>query len=136
MKRKASRHATPNRGLSILAFMKQVGLALAPETVHWDIGAFSLGAKELSTLQLRISFTELAVDELAAHSTVFGPISLSFDIAKLRGTGATPVIYVPQGITDSPLSQICRWLTRAALDTLRNKPVGRRNRLPHVYFLL
>ena len=29
--------ATLNRGLGILAFMKQVGLVLAPETVHWDI---------------------------------------------------------------------------------------------------
>jgi hypothetical protein len=37
---------------------------------------------------------------------VFGPIALSFDIATLRAFGATPVIYVPQGIGESALSRI------------------------------
>jgi len=64
----------------------------------------ALGAKQLSFLQRRVSFTELALSELAEHSTVFGPISLSFDIPKLRDAGATPVIYVPKGTEDSPLS--------------------------------
>jgi hypothetical protein len=97
---------TLKRGLNTLAFMKETGLLLAPEIVTWDISGFSHGSKPLSILQRRMSFTELSVNELPAHSAFFGPLSLSCDIAKLRGIGATPVIYVPQGMTANPVSQI------------------------------
>jgi len=86
--------------------MKTVGAILSPETVTWDVSGFSLGAKQLSILQRRMSFTELAISELPEHCTAFGPISLAFDLAVLRAAGAIPVIYVPQGIADSPLSQV------------------------------
>ncbi|MGD0046793.1 MAG: hypothetical protein ABSE42_07210 [Bryobacteraceae bacterium] len=116
-KKDESEDATLDRGLSILTLMKQVGLVLAPEVVIWDISAFSLGAKQLSILQRRVSFTELSVTELAEHSAIFGPISLSFDIAKLRGAGATPVIYVLQGTAGSPLSQVATFCVHGAHHT-------------------
>ena len=94
------------RGLNALSLMKRIGPILAPEVVNWDVSGFSLGAKQLSILQRRMSFTELSISELPEHSKVFGPISLAFDLAALRAAGAVPVIYVPQGIADGPLSQI------------------------------
>ena len=116
-KKGESEDATLDRALSILTLMKQVGLVLAPENVTWDVSGFSLSAKELSTLQRRASFTELSASELPAHSAMFGPVSLSFDIAKLRGAGAMPVIYVPQGIAGSPLSQIAAFCVHGAHHT-------------------
>lgn len=98
--------STLERGLAALDLMKKVGPILAPEIVNWDISGFSLGAKQLGILQRRMSFTELATSELPEHSKVFGPISLAFDLAALRAAGAIPVIYVPQGVVDSPLSLI------------------------------
>jgi hypothetical protein len=97
---------TLERSLSILALMKEVGLVLAPEVVSWDITASGGGNQRFSILQKRACFTELALDELLPHSRIFGPISLTVKIAELRAAGATPVIYVPQGLQDSPLSQI------------------------------
>jgi hypothetical protein len=88
--------ATLERGLRILAAMKEIGLVLAPEIVEWDVGSITSGREQLRFLQRRASFTELSVAELAAHSKTFGPIALSFDIGKLREAGATPVIYVAQ----------------------------------------
>ncbi len=90
---------------------------LAPEVVTWNIG-FTNGEKEkVAILQQRACFTELGATELAKHSAVFGPISLSFDIGKLRGIGATPVIYSPQGVADNPLSQIGALCVRGAYHT-------------------
>lgn len=94
------------RGIRMLSLMKTVGAVLAPEVVNWDVSGFSLGAKVLPILQRRMSFTELAKSELPDHNKVFGPISLAFNVAALRAAGAVPVIYVPQGRADSPLSQI------------------------------
>jgi hypothetical protein len=94
-------HLVLARGLKILDLMKQVGLVLAPEVVSWDLSVIRPGGKPLGILQRRASFTELDVSELPGHSAVFGPISLSFDVAKLRDAGATPVIYVPQGTADT-----------------------------------
>jgi hypothetical protein len=112
-----SEGATLERGLSILASMKETGLVLAPEIVDWDVSVISGGAEQLRILQRRACFTELSAPELAAHSTVFGPIALSFDIAALRAAGATPVIYVPQGVDESPLSQIGTFCVRGAYHT-------------------
>ena len=95
-----------DRGLAALDLMRKVGPILAPEVVNWDISGFSLGAKRLGILQRRMSFTELATSELPEHCKIFGPISLAFNPAALRAAGAIPVIYVPQGDADSPLSLI------------------------------
>jgi Putative abortive phage resistance protein AbiGi, antitoxin len=97
--------ATLARSIRILEFMMRVGLVLAPEVVNWDMRLVTQGAKQqLSILQRRVSFTELDMSELTQHSAAFGLFSLSFDIAKLRAAGATPVIYVPQATADSPLT--------------------------------
>lgn len=108
---------TLDRGLSILTSLKEVGLVLAPEMVEWDVGAITSGREQLRLLQRRASFTELSFGELVGHSRAFGPIALSFDIGKLREAGATPVIYVPQGLTASALSQIGTFCVRGAYHT-------------------
>jgi hypothetical protein len=97
---------TLERALKILAAMKHVGLILAPEIVNWNVSVLSPTAPPVNLLQRRASFTELDVSELPAHSAIFGPISLSCEITKLRNAGAIPVIYVPQGTVTSPLSTI------------------------------
>jgi hypothetical protein len=112
-----SEEFTLQRGLSVLSFMKEAGLVLAPEVVSWDVTVISGGAEHLQLLQRRACFTELSVPELAAHSATFGPIALSFDITKLRAAGATPVIYAPQGIAESALSQIGTFCVRGAYHT-------------------
>ena len=113
--------ATLERGLQILKFMATAGLVLAPEVVEWDVGAFTQGTEELRLLQRRLCFTELEQNELAAHAATFGPIALAFDIGKLRTAGATPVIYAPQGTTDSPLSLISTFCVRGAYRTAKSK---------------
>jgi hypothetical protein len=97
--------------------MKEVGLVLAPEIVQWDVRVISGGAEELRILQRRACFTELAESELRAHSSMFGPFALSFDITALRRAGATPVIYAPQGVQESALSQIGTFCVRGAYHT-------------------
>jgi hypothetical protein len=114
-KKNESPDATLARGLRILEVMKQVGLVLAPEVVNWDVSL--LGANSLSFLQRRASFTELSFSDLADHSAAFGPISLSFGIAALRDAGATPVIYVPQGTANSPVSLIATFCVNGAYHT-------------------
>jgi len=108
---------TLNRGLNILRFMKEFGLVLAPEIVQWDVSLISGIPKKLDILQRRACFTELSVAELPQHSKIFGPIALSFDLEKLRGIGATPVIYVPQGIESNPLSYIGTFCVNGAFHT-------------------
>jgi len=98
--------STLNRGLAILAFMKESGLVLAPEIVEWDVKTISPAFPPLRILQQRACFTELSTSELPTHSAIFGPISLQIDLAKLRNAGATPVIYVPQGTASSVHSLI------------------------------
>lgn len=112
-----SKDSTLERGFNILAFMKEFGLVLAPEIVEWDVSLLSRGTEQLRILQRRACFTELSIEELPTHSAIFGPIALSFDIAKLRGVGALPVIYVPQGIETSALSQIGTFCVRGAYHT-------------------
>jgi hypothetical protein len=108
---------TLDRGLRILALMKKIGLLLAPELVPWDVSIISNGAEQLSTLQRRACFTELSEAELPAHGAIFGPIALSFDLMALRSAGATPVIYVPQSVSESLLSQIGTFCVRGAYHT-------------------
>jgi len=100
-----------------LTLMKELGLVLAPEIVEWDLHALAVGGEQLRLLQRRVSFTELSANELAPHSEIFGPIALAFDIAKLRENGAMPVIYVPQGVAESPFSQIATFCVRGAYHT-------------------
>jgi hypothetical protein len=105
------------QGTKILSFMAEAGLILAPEVVHWDASAVSGNSEEILILQRRACFTELSESELPGHSRIFGPISLAFDIADLRGAGALPVIYSPQGIKNSIVSQLSTILLRGAWHT-------------------
>ena len=106
------------RGLKILAFMKEVGIVLAPELVKWDItGIVGDADEKLETLQRRVCFTELSAAELSQHSITFGPIALAFSIERLRTAGATPVVYVPQGFQSNPLSLLAIFLVRGAHHT-------------------
>jgi hypothetical protein len=92
-----SAQATLDRAINILSFMKEAGLVLAPEIVNWELPLQDGGVEHLSILQRRACFTELSIGELDRHATTFGPISLSFNIDKLRAAGLTPIVYVPQG---------------------------------------
>jgi hypothetical protein len=109
--------ATLDRAVSILQFMKDTGLVLAPEIVTWEIPLPDGGVEHLQVLQQRACFTELAISELDRHSATFGPITLSFNIDRLREAGLTPVIYVPQGAGMGSLSQIATFCAKAAWHT-------------------
>ena len=116
-KRGEDREATLDRGLEILALMKSAGLILAPEVVEWDASVVAGRAEQFRILQRRACFTELSPEELPSHAAVFGPVALSFDVAKLRSAGATPVIYAPQGLAESALSQLSTFCVRGAHHT-------------------
>lgn len=113
-----------DRGLKILAFMMETGLILAPEVVSWDTSGLGHKAQTLDLLQRRACFTELSRSELGPHMAAFGPISLRFDIAALRGAGLMPVQYAPQAVGESLLARInlfaanSAWHTREVLQRL------------------
>ena len=87
------------RGLAILRSIQRTGLVLAPEVVEWTTPV-SLGSPSpYRVLQERICFTELAPDELPAHSQHFGPYAIEFNVTGLRRAGALPVIYMPQALS-------------------------------------
>ena len=64
----------------------------------WSQPVIKGGDRRVNTKQHRISFTELAKEELPEHGTKFGPFSLEFRIDTLRRLGALPTIYVPQNL--------------------------------------
>jgi hypothetical protein len=92
-------------------------MILAPELVVWDMGILGGGAKPVSLLQRRASFTELDISELASHSATFGPLSLAFDIGALRKAGAVPVIYVPQDKANESASMLATFCVNAVYHT-------------------
>lgn len=96
---------TLNRALRILSLIKDIGLVLAPEVQKWDFQQATPNDLPLRILQRRLCFTDLSADDLSRHSKIFGPLALFFDSTKLRNTGAMPVIYMPQGISE-PISLI------------------------------
>jgi hypothetical protein len=108
--------ATLERALAILKLIRDVGLVLAPEVLEWDLQQLTPGRGPLRIFQQRLCLTELSPTDLPAHSHVFGPLALSFDVARLRDAGAMPVIYVPQGV-GSPLSQIGTFCVNGAHHT-------------------
>jgi hypothetical protein len=112
-----SAEATLDRALDILSFMKEAGLVLAPEIVNWELPLEGGGVEHLSILERRACFTELSIGELDRHAATFGPISLSFNIDRLRAAGLTPVVYVPQGVGIGSLSQISTFCVKAAWHT-------------------
>ena len=51
------------KGLQMLAFMKEIGLVLAPEVVKWNASSLSTNEEEVQILQRRACFTEIARSE-------------------------------------------------------------------------
>jgi hypothetical protein len=97
----AEAHA--DRACAILEYMKEVGLVLAPELVTWEVPG-AAGTQSLPMLQRRACLTELSDRELAPHAAQFGPVTLVFNIERMRRLGAMPVIYAPQLLTPNDLS--------------------------------
>lgn len=95
-----TRQDTIRTGLQMLAFMKQVGLVLAPEVIVWKQSLASGEYRTITIKQRRLCFTELSRSQLEKHGERFGPFSLAFRIDLLRRLGALPVIYMPQNIAD------------------------------------
>lgn len=108
-----TRDQTIDRGLSILRYMFEIGLILAPELVTWGRG----DGEPTTLLQTRICFTELARSELPEHSKTFGPFALQFSPKMLRSAGAMPVIYAPQAIEGHPASGLAEFCVKAATST-------------------
>lgn len=85
------------KGMRILENIKNLGLVMAPEIVEWKQPTVDGKDRITRIRQKRISFTELARNELRGHGEKFGPFALEFKIDVLRRMGALPVIYMPQG---------------------------------------
>jgi len=109
--------STLRRALAILALIRKIGLVLAPEVLDWDLRAIVAGNEKLQLLQRRLCLTEISLSELCQHSTMFGPIAIAFDVEKMRGAGAMPALYVPQGAMNNALSQIGTFCVRGAYHT-------------------
>ena len=76
------------------------GLILAPEVVEWTTPVSIGSLSPIRILQQRICFTELHRSELPAHAERFGPYAIEFDVTTLRRSGALPVIYMPQALSE------------------------------------
>lgn len=76
------------RGLQILESILERGLVLTPESLDHDRSTYVTMAK-------RVCFTELAPQDLIAHSQKFGPFALEWDYTTLLQMGALPVFYLP-----------------------------------------
>jgi len=116
-KKSETRKCHYERALNILRFMDRVGLIAAPELVSWNVELLSGGKEKLDILQRRVCFTEISEEELPTHADIFGPISLAFNIQKLRDLGAMPVIYAPQATTDRVISHLSTFLVRGTYHT-------------------
>lgn len=89
------------KGLSILASIKQSGFVLTPEITEWrePISDGSL-SKPWKVVQKRCCFTELVPSDVANHSDVFGKFALEFEIPILRQLGGIPVFYLPRATNE------------------------------------
>jgi hypothetical protein len=90
--------------LRVLSLMFKWGLLLTPEEIVFQGEAFKdeNNAQPIRILQRRLCLTELAEDELAEHTQVFGPAALEFDQGTLRRIGGMPVVYIPQSLSTNP----------------------------------
>ena len=80
------------KGLAMLESIAGSGLLLTPEKLR--VSESERGGRS-SVFQKRVCFTELRLEELAAHSDRFGPFAIEWEVATLRRFGACPVFYVP-----------------------------------------
>jgi hypothetical protein len=90
------------KGLQILSAIRDFGLLLTPEMTEWrhphGDGSPPRGAR---FLQKRVSFTDLAPEELSEHAKEFGKFALEFNTKTLRSLGGIPVFYIPQADSQS-----------------------------------
>jgi hypothetical protein len=90
------------KGLKILECMANVGLVLAPELVEWKQPLTDATERIHTSIQQRISFTEISPRRLKSHAKKFGPFALEFEINDLRRLGAVPVFYIPHQLSEQP----------------------------------
>jgi hypothetical protein len=108
------------KGCKILSLICDAGLLLAPEVVSWSYpNVDGSPGREASVIQRRICFTELSPRELSQHAKTFGNFALEFDINTLKGMGAMPVFYIPQGIkTGDEINYLGLTLVLQAMDAM------------------
>lgn len=88
-----------SHGLDVLSSILRNGLLITAE-VRTIKGIPK--QPDFKILQERLCFTESTPEQLAAHSDVFGPFALEYDVDVVRTIGALPVFYIP-GIIGSPV---------------------------------
>ena len=109
--------AAVEKGLKILAAIRDFGLFLTPEHIEWSQPLGDNPPRIQPRLQRRVCFTELAPNELQRHAQTFGDFALEFDYSAIRSLGAMPVFYVPRaesGVKDGNLIGV--GLTTALID--------------------
>ncbi|MFM0752613.1 hypothetical protein [Paraburkholderia strydomiana] len=109
--------AAIEKGLKILAAIRDFGLFLTPEPIEWSQPLGDNPPRLQPRLQRRVCFTELAPNELQRHAKTFGDFALEFDYSAIRSLGAMPVFYVPRaesGVQDGNLLGV--GLTTALID--------------------
>jgi hypothetical protein len=90
-------------GCKVLSLIRDAGLLLAPEVVKWQYShADGTSPRKQEIQQTRVCFTELSPSELPRHAESFGHFALEFRIDMLKGLGAIPVFYIPQGVAGTP----------------------------------
>src|SRR5882757_349348 len=85
-----------DKGLNILACIRDFGLLLLPESIEWSLPLKSKPPRTIPFVQSRVCFTDLTPAELPQHAETFGHFALEFEMESARRLGAVPVFYVPQ----------------------------------------
>lgn len=112
-----------DKGCSILASMRDLGLGLIPEFIEWRQPLPGGQARLFPKVQQRACFTELEPAELPMHAERFGRFALEFDEITMREMGGVPVFYIPQPASESGGSQLGALLLSVTSDaqTLANR---------------
>ena len=96
------------------------GLLMTPEIATWEYSHENgMPPRQQSMVEYRISFTELAPNELANHAQTFGPFALEYEIGTLKMLGAIPVFYVPAPAADQPCTEVGSTLVMHLIDAMR-----------------
>jgi len=95
------------KGEAILKSIERYGLLLTPELITCIIiWPLKWQNYNFTYVQQRVCFTELAQNELAEHSKIFGNYALEFTIESGRDLGAVPVFYIPTSVSKDNLSDL------------------------------
>jgi hypothetical protein len=85
-----------DKGLDILACIRDIGLLLLPESIEWSLPFKNKPPRTIPFVQSRVCFTDLTPAELPRHAEIFGHFALEFEMETARRLGAIPVFYIPQ----------------------------------------